>query len=447
MAPLKVLSLKYDNNVLFIWNKERMTFLFQPQNGTSMILQDVEVASDKDISPRLEELLLRRGLLGGRMEQERRSIPSFFLIDMTNACNNRCLYCFRNLKQDRSIASDKLLDILNFIKINCHRNNVNRITFQPWGGEPLLQWDKIKKVQDFFNNEGIDIRILLETNGVAVTKRIAKEAFERNILMSISLDGPKIIHNKQRVLFDEGGSYDRSIQGLNILRDAGYGNNIGAVCVLTRFSIPYIEDIMSFFSEELKLHRVKSNIVKYSPYTHKKQLCLYPEEISDIYTRVVGRVLDINRRGIQFGESNLVNIFHNLLSRRKINFCNSRGCQAGYKMISFDMDGKIYPCDLTDHTEVSLGSVYDNKSLKELLEESKHSDFFNAKDIRNCKKCLWYFYCRGGCTSSCYFSKDMIDYSDCEKNRTLYNLAIDAMLSYPDMVEKITNGEIRLYCT
>lgn len=41
----------------------------------------------------------------------------------------------------------------------------------------------------------------------------------------------------------------------------------------------------------------------------------------------------------------------------------------------------------------------------------------------------------------------MIDYSDCEKNRTLYNLAIDAMLSYPDMVEKITNGEIRLYCT
>lgn len=412
-----------------------------------MILQDIDVTSGEDINHRLEELLLHRGLLDGTVEQERCSIPSFFLIDMTKACNNRCLYCFRDLKQDRSITNDKLVDILNFIKNNCRRNNVNRITFQPWGGEPLLQWEKIKQVHDFFNNEGIDVRILLETNGVAVTKRIAKEAFERNILMSISLDGPEIIHNRQRPLLGYGGSYDKSIQGLKILQDAGYGDNIGALCVLTRFSIPFIEDIMSFFSEELKLHRVKTNIVKYSPYTHKRQLCLYPEEIPSICTRLVNRLLDINKRGLRFGESNLVNVFHNLLSRRKINFCNSRGCQAGAKMISFDMDGKIYPCDLTDHTDVSFGSIYDNKSLIQILYERRFSEFLNIKDTINCKKCLWYFYCRGGCTSSCYFSKDKIDNSDCERNKTLYNLAIDIILSYPDMIERMTNGEICLYCT
>lgn len=426
-----------------VFSKDNRSFLFQPANGTSLMIDSIPMDVIKNMPYRLKAIACRRGIVVNDIpEKSQCYTPGFFLIDLTKACNNRCLYCFRNLNQKESISQARLEDVVNYIIGYCQTNNMWQITIQPWGGEPLLNWNGIKYIQDTLEAYGIKVRILIETNGVAVTTRIAKEAYERKIQMSISLDGPKEIHDSHRLLLDGGGSYEFTIRGLKRLQDAGFGNNIGIVCVVTRKSAQNIEDIISFFAKELQMMRVKTNIVKYSPLMKDKGLSLFPQSIADFEKRLVDSVLSVNRNGYNFGESNLVNVLHNLLSRKTINFCNSRGCQAGYRMVSFGMDGGIYPCDLTDHSDLKFGDIYESATLSQVIQRNSGHAFFQKERCDVCKDCYWYFYCKGGCSSSRIYTDRQIDSADCVRYKTLYPLAIELILTYPHLINNITNGEI-----
>lgn len=60
-------------------------------------------------------------------------------------------------------------------------------------------------------------------------------------------------------------------------------------------------------------------------------------------------------------------MLHNLTTRRPVSFCHSRGCQSGYRMLSFGMDGGLYPCDLTDIEELKLGDIESSLDLLEIV--------------------------------------------------------------------------------
>ena len=63
-------------------------------------------------------------------------------------------------------------------------------------------------------------------------------------------------------------------------------------------------------------------------------------------------------------ELNVQEKMMNLLIRSKSNICTSRGCMGGTKMIAFDQDGRIYPCDVTDYKEelaLNYSLYFENK--------------------------------------------------------------------------------------
>jgi uncharacterized protein len=66
---------------------------------------------------------------------------SLIEIEMTNLCNLKCKYCYVDKEHPRTISKEILNNILDFLeKKNIKHKN---LTIQFFGGEPLLEIDKI----------------------------------------------------------------------------------------------------------------------------------------------------------------------------------------------------------------------------------------------------------------------------------------------------------------
>jgi uncharacterized protein len=235
---------------------------------------------------------------------------------------------------------------------------------------------------------------------------------------------------------------------MNFLREAGFGNKHGIISVFTRYSLPHLEDILEYFAVELNIERFKMNIVKDSPVMKDKDLCLTPDEIADYQVRLLNKLVELNRRGYPIVELNVLDKLQNLLTRNKSNICISRGCMGGKKMIAIDQQGMIFPCDITDYKEESVGSVHEGEDLVEMLEKAHQtSDFFALKKSERCSTCPWWFFCKGGCTTAIKYKKGKVngvDSLECLSNRAMYPALVDLVLNEPDAVAMLTKNKIAI---
>ena len=70
-------------------------------------------------------------------------------------------------------------------------------------------------------------------------------------------------------------------------------------------------------------------------------------------------------------------------------------------MLSISMEGKIYPCELTDYDEFCMGVIGDSDIL-EMVKNSitLNNPYFIKRNLEICMHCPWMYYCRGGCRSN-----------------------------------------------
>jgi uncharacterized protein len=85
-----------------------------------------------------------------------------------------------------------------------------------YGGEPLLQFDLIKKVIEYCNRSGPDINYYMTTNGTLLTDEMIDFIIKNDIIMTFSLDGYKSNHDRNRVFMNDKGSFDTVMK--NIIR-------------------------------------------------------------------------------------------------------------------------------------------------------------------------------------------------------------------------------------
>ena len=125
-------------------------------------------------------------------------------------CNFDCHYCFENkeIGQIDDVIEDKILQLIN--------NNINKIKLLRinwFGGEPLLAKNKVmsitRAIDRICKNNNVSIQFSIITNGYNIDEIIAKFFKEykfKNI--QITLDGPREIHDKKRILINGKGTYD-----------------------------------------------------------------------------------------------------------------------------------------------------------------------------------------------------------------------------------------------
>lgn len=368
-------------------------------------------------------------------------LPEFFMIDLTNRCNMHCRYCLRDVgNSDSVISTTTVKDICSYIVQYCDENRLQNVTIQFWGGEPLLEPDKILLIKKLLVPKATKVHFSIETNAILLTDEIIEKLYQNKIGLGISIDGYGAVHDAQRIFPDGRGTHE--IVEKNLLRaKKWYGSRLGTITTVTKRNAPYIEETLEYFAATLGLSNIKFNFVHESVFSDCGGLCLSKEEIADTVIRLLNKLVELIERGYCITEYNMKVKLKNLLFRQYSDICHSCGCYGGRKMIVFDMKGGIFPCELTDMPEESVGSIYDNEKLPQILSNAvKNRDFFILKKAALCEECPWYVFCRGGCTVraiSVAKRPPEIDEIECAVNRKLYPALMQLILEKPDVVNQI----------
>ena len=433
---------KYRFNGAYCFSEKSDYYYLLSATGKSIIIDNELLFSLKqhDISEDFALKLMTHGLMEvkGIKHCNNKSFcgldsisPSIFVIDITKSCNMNCIYCFRDLSYHKTINVQILKDICDYIDTNVTNLNLQRISIQLWGGEPLCAMERIRFVSDYFSNKRYSVKLDIETNATLITPQIAKELYERKISVGVSVDGYPEIQNRQRALENGNPSSDVVKAGINNLISV-YGNGFGGICVITKHNYQHIPELLNYYVNVLGLHSLKFNLVRDNPNASHQSIGLTKEETKEFCENLIDTLKLYKLLGVEFSEGNILTKYHNLIEGHTGNCCISQGCTGAIRILSFDMQGNIYPCEMTDYPNVKLGSIYSGDDLLSLIKKAYNNNiYYKTRRKTECLICPWWCFCKGGCSSRVHYidQPNCVDEIECVLNQTIYPKLIDIILN------------------
>jgi len=249
-----------------------------------------------------------------------------------------------------------------------------------YGGEPLLQLEKIKQVID-----NIDARFCMQTNGKLLDK-IQENYLKKFSRILISIDG-----DKKRTDSNRGpGSYDLILKNINSIRDKGFAGEIVArmtishpdICAQVKYLIELIDkEIFDSIHWQLDACFYKND---FDGKTFKEFVKEYNQGVSDLVDIWVQEM----KKGKVMKIYPFLGIFEDLYHNTKTKL----RCGAGYANYTITTNGKITACPIMNNiSDFYCGDLNSNiKDLKEI--------YVNEP----CTSCKYLNLCGGRCLYSNY---------------------------------------------
>lgn len=428
------------------------------KNGSSIVLKNdlVEFIANRQLPEDLAFKLYQRGfgLAYGQKRFENLADdirPTLFMIDFTTKCNCNCIYCLRHFEDTGDSISPHMLEqITKYIILYCHRYNIHHISFQPWGGEPLIELNQILVCKRMFDKARIHADFNIQTNGLLLNLSNYEKLRANHIAIGVSLDGIEEVHDAHRLDTHGNTTHAKVIQNLRDIFAKYPDANIGTLSVNSVYSRNYIAENIDYLVNELGLQNIKFNLVHPSGTSSFDYSMLIPENaLGEYVNALVDAVIKQIRSGRECREANIMDKLSNLLDRSNRNICNSMGCRGGISFISFDQNGNIYPCEMIGRSEYCLGNIADEKNdLIELIRQAQENNgYYAPRKTETCISCPYMYFCRGGCKASClaYGNEPcQIDHIECTLNRSLYPRLIELILTEPKLVERMLGQRIQM---
>ena len=362
--------------------------------------------------------------LYGETEELRLEVkPTFFIIELTNNCNLRCKYCFRGEHKNEIMSNTMLNAVVDQISSYVKENRIEHFTIQPWGGEPLLEIDKIVLIRKLFKKKNLYPKISCETNGLLLTEKNLKLLFENNVQVGISLDGHPEINDNHRPLPNNGKSSNIIENNIRVAHEKYPLLSFGGISVISKDSLESLPKIMEYLNKNLGIKYSKFNILKPNPYISSGIDSPNENEIIKLYTDVFKYM----KQNVDFMEGNVVTRYRNILHNENNDICLSRGCRGGYAMVAYDTNGNIFNCEMIGNEEQKLGTYKDDiiQSIKKSI--ANKNPYFNVRHKKECDECPWHPFCRGGCTSFRLNRNTEVDEEGCIINKTIYPMIIKSI--------------------
>ena len=280
-----------------------------------------------------------------------------------------------------------------------------QITF--FGGEPTLNFDLIKKVVAYCNEEvaprhNKSFIFELITNGILLSGEIADFVSEHDFLLFVSLDGWREMHNTQRPAIN-GEDYHETILQNAICMDRAYKSRHSRCIVKVRANLTAAYPDARAVADYLESHGfsnvgvagifdMPSSEVPTPGALTQEQLARMEREMEDLFLETL-RCVQEGRRPSPYGMKSLRKA---VLRLNKRSWILGMICGAGRNTSAADTDGNIYPC----HRYVNK-RAYVLGNTKDGLDEKTTKAFYRhcmTAAMNHCSQCWVREYCKGGCT-------------------------------------------------
>ena len=114
-------------------------------------------------------------------------------LEINQKCNLRCNYCYLQEKNGEEMSEEVLFSAIDFGIKNAVNHNDKKLDIDFIGGEPLINFELIKKAVDYAKlkalNYNIEVSFMITTNGLLLNKEIVDFFISESFNLKISIDG------------------------------------------------------------------------------------------------------------------------------------------------------------------------------------------------------------------------------------------------------------------
>ena len=349
--------------------------------------------------------------------------PLYVMLKPAGAhCNLACKYCYylekNNLYQNshRHLMTDEMLE--QFTREYIEAQTMPQVLFTWHGGEPLMRsidfYKKALALQKKYAH-GKQIDNVIQTNGTLLTDEWCEFFAKNHWLVGISIDGPQEYHDHYRVTPAGKPSWEKVMQGIQLLKKHRVEWN--AMAVVNAYNAEHPLEFYHFF---------RDNGCQYLQFTPIVERLTEHEDGRTLASLADDREIPLADASVtpqQWGNF-LCTIFDDWVRHDvgktfveifDCTLANWMGVLPGICAYSkecghagvMEHNGDVYSCDHFVFPEYKLGNIRE-QSLIDMLYGEKQQVFSRLKHTslpRQCKECDMEFACHGECPKN-RFEKD-----------------------------------------
>lgn len=368
--------------------------------NADVITQLQRFSNGEIIEQKLREQLVRVGALvdtsptTNSPDAAKDYCPTQVSLFPTNDCNLRCVYCYaRAGTQHKVMPLEIARAAIDFIVTNAQLTKALSITVGfHGGGEPTFgrSWQVVTGAVEYARRRaaetGLKLRTLIVTNGVlSETKRNWLVANLNSI--SLSLDGPDDIQNRQRPLRNGGPTYSAVMKTIEYFEKCGFQYDVRVT--VTNESVRRMLEIVQFIAENTSRRTVAIEPITVCGRCAENRVT---EMIPDLFlTEFLKCRLAFPSIRLRYSACSL--------GRPRQTFCGACG-----KNFDVTPDGLVTACNEITEASNPLAGLFifgrydanrrafefDNDKIRRLLQRT-------VENIPFCRDCFAKYSCAGDC--------------------------------------------------
>ena len=354
-------------------------------------------------------------------------------LQVTQGCNLRCKYCAYSGSYDNRVHSSKRMSKeIAFKAIDFlfdHSIDRDRVSLGFYGGEPLLELDLIKECVKYAKKKSIGKELMfnITSNTTLITDEVLKFLYDNEFSLTVSLDGDRQAHDKNRVFAANGaGTFSVVMQILEKIQTQ-YPDYMERVHINAVIDPTTDFDCTSNFFSDYKTVKdfyIQANLI--SEYYRKDEVATDEEyrekfsyEIFKMYLQKLGRLENGSvSKLVSHGFHSLKEIHDKTKMPSSLTIKrdhHSGPCVPGIQRLFVDVEGNLYPCERVSEASkaVRMGHIdtgFDIDKARALLNIGKLTE-------KECKQCWAFRFC-----SACAVQADNLEELSAEKK--LQNCAL-----------------------
>jgi His-Xaa-Ser system radical SAM maturase HxsB len=333
--------------------------------------------------------------------------PSLHIFVVTLRCDHSCAYC----QVSRQISTKHEFDMSDAVA----RAAVDRLfeapapvlTVEFQGGEPLLNFERIKSITDDVSEPAAATRRSVRFTIVSTLHHLDEEMLRffkhHNFHISTSLDGPAWLHDRNRPA-PGGAAAARTLEGVRRVRDALGHEAVAALTTITRESLAHPEAIVDAYVES----GFSSIFLRpMSPYgfavRSARRTAYRMNDFVEFYRRALDHILRLARTGVAIQEAYASILLTHILTPFPTGYVDLRSpAGAGLGALVYNYEGGVYASDearmlaeMGDDT-FRLGDV--RQRYAELMSSPAMAVLMNAgvaESLPGCADCAFLPFCGG----------------------------------------------------
>ncbi len=327
---------------------------------------------------------------------------SLHIVIPTLRCNQRCKYCHAASKHEDAEGYDMDEETAKKTVDFIFQSPSEPITIEFQGGEPLLNFEIVKFItkyaKELNKKHKRDLKFSIVTNLTLMDKEKLKYLIDERIGICTSLDGPKKIHDKNRVFLDNKGSHGDVVKWIRKImaelkktEEKKYSPRLNALATVTKESLGHHKKIVDEY-KKLGIKKIWFRFMNPLGFSEWEKYGYDADEFLEFW-----------RKGVQYAYSQGLREMTTEIMLAKIlardpNYLDVLNpCGAAIGQLAYMHDGSIYSCDegrMYGGDFFELGNVHEN-SYKDVLCSPKTCSLISSSVTENflCDDCVYQTYC------------------------------------------------------